>query len=555
MTRSKGTVLVVDDESDSLKLLTGILTEQGYRVRPANSGKLALASVALDHPELILLDIRMPGMDGFEVCRQLKRSEQSRRIPLIFISASTNVDEHVVGLSSGAVDFITKPIRREELLARVRTHIELGRLQTHLEKEVVERTTALEGAIERLQSESAERRRAEAGLQESEERFRTMADAAPVMIWASGTDKLCSFFNKGWMEFTGRQITEELGNGWASGVHPDDLERCYATYCYSFDARRTFEMEYRLRRADGEYRWVLDKGVPRFAPGGTFAGYVGCCTDVTDVKRAQEQSLARQKLESMGLMASGIAHDFGNLLGSILASADFIVERDHTLSYQEELQTINTAAIRGAELVRELMIYAGHQSPEFEAVDLATLVNEMLHLFRVVISKPATLKMDLGEHLPPVRANPTQLRQVVMNLITNASDAIGNRPGEVHVSAQLVHIVDGAVPVPEGDYLRLRVRDTGVGMTREVQAKMFDPFFSTKQAGRGLGLAVVQGIVRGHGGAITVASDVGKGTTFEVLLPCTNQVSKRERGPTIARSDGSLLNLSSKLSVQRTTKH
>jgi PAS domain S-box-containing protein len=545
MTRSKGTVLVVDDESDSLKLLTGILTEQGYHVRPANSGKLALASVALDRPELILLDIRMPGMDGFEVCRQLKRSERSRRIPLIFISASTNVDEHVAGLSLGAVDFITKPIRREELLARVRTHIELGRLQTHLQKEVVERTTALEGAIERLQSESAERRRAEAGLQESEERFRTMADAAPVMIWASGTDKLCSFFNKGWIEFTGRQITEELGDGWASGVHPDDLERCYATYCHSFEARMSFEMEYRLRRADGEYRWVLDKGVPRFAPGGTFAGYVGCCTDVTDLKRVQEQSLTRQKLESMGLMASGIAHDFGNLLGSILASADLIVERDHTLSCQEELQTINTAAIRGAELVRELMIYAGRESSTFEPVDVATLVNETLHLFRVVISKQVTLKIDLGEHLPPVRANPTQLRQVVMNLITNASDAIGNRPGEVHVSAQLVHIGDGAIPVPEGDYLRLRVCDTGVGMTREVQARIFDPFFSTKQAGRGLGLAVVQGIVRGHGGAITVASHVGKGTTFEVLLPCTNQVSNVNGARPSARSDRSLLNLSS----------
>jgi PAS domain S-box-containing protein len=548
MTGSKGTILIVDDESDSLKLLRGILVEQGYRVRPANSGKLALASVAVEPPELILLDIRMPGMDGLEVCRQLKNAEESRRIPIIFLSASTNVEEHVIALSSGAVDFVTKPIRKEELLARVRTHLELGRLQSRLQKEVADRTTALRGAIEQLQSETVERRRAQAGLQESEDRFRAMADAAPVLVWASGSDKLCTFFNKGWLEFTGRPLSEELGDGWVSNVHPDDLERCYETYASSFDARRSFEMEYRLRRSDGEYRWLLDKGVPRFAPGGIFAGYVGCCTDVTDVKRAQEQSLARQKLESMGLMASGIAHDFSNLLGSILGSAELMVQRDDLLLDQEELQTIKTAATRGAELVRELMIYAGRESTAFEPVDIVTLVNEILHLLRVIISKRVTLHVDLDQHLPPVHANPTQLRQVVMNLITNASEAIGDRPGEICVATQLTNVGEeftASTNLHTGNYLRLRVSDTGSGMTSDVQARIFDPFFSTKHAGRGLGLAVVQGIVRAHGGAITVASDVGKGTTFEILLPCASQVARREPAVTIARFDHSLPNVSS----------
>jgi signal transduction histidine kinase len=282
-------------------------------------------------------------------------------------------------------------------------------------------------------------------------------------------------------------------------------------------------MEYRLRRADGKYRWFLDRGTPRFS-GGVFLGYVGSCLDISDLKRAQEEALSRQKLESMGLMATGIAHDFNNLLGTILASADLLsTEQVEGLSSVEEVDRIKTAAIRGAELIRELMIYAGHESPAFEPVNFEALVNEMLHLLKVAISKRVTLKTDLGKDLPPVRASSSQLRQLVLNLITNASDAIGDRAGEIRISAQLVKIAgEPAASLPDGDYLRLEVSDTGSGMTREVRPRIFDPFFSTKETGRGLGLAVVHGIIRAHGGAINVTSKSGKGTTFEVLLPCAN---------------------------------
>jgi formate hydrogenlyase transcriptional activator len=279
-------ILVVDDESESLVLTTGILAAAGYQVRSADSGRLALASIAAWLPDLILLDIRMPGIDGFEVCRRFKASEGTRNIPLIFISAATEVEERVKGLALGAVDFVSKPFRREELLARVRTHLELGRLRANLEEQVSQRTIELRATIERLR--------------ESEERFRSMADTAPVMIWISGIAKLCTFFNKVWLEFTGRTMEQELGDGWAKGVHQDDLDRCIAIYSESFDARRSFKMEYRLRRADGEYRWIQDEGVPRFTPDGTFAGYIGSGIDVTEIRHATEKlQTAYSKIEKL----------------------------------------------------------------------------------------------------------------------------------------------------------------------------------------------------------------------------------------------------------------
>lgn len=369
-----------------------------------------------------------------------------------------------------------------------------------------------------------ERRQTEATLRESEERFRNMADTAPVMIWVADRDKGCTFFNKVWLAFTGRKLEQELGNGWAEGVHPDDREQCWKSYAAAFDARRSFQIEYRLRRADGEYRLLLDSGVPRFAPGGVFSGYIGSCTDITELKRVHEEVLATQKLESLGVLTAGIAHDFNNFLGSILAQAEMAeVAMAGGSGPEEEIKKIQAVAIRAAEVVRELMIYAGQDKGNFEAIDLSQVVREMLELLKVSISKHAVLETDLDEGLPPVMGNATQIRQVVMNLVINASEAIGNNPGIIHVStsrraAGEETAQDGTAIPPDGEFLELEVSDTGRGMTDEEKLKVFDPFFTTKFAGRGLGLSVVQGIVRAHGGTIHLKSTLGQGTSFRILL-------------------------------------
>jgi len=366
------------------------------------------------------------------------------------------------------------------------------------------------------------RKEIESALLESEERFRNMADTAPVMIWVIGPDKQPTFFNKGWLAFRGRTLEQELGGGVEEGIHPDDADRCAATYVASFAARGNLQMEFRLRRADGEYRSVLCNGVPRFAPGGVFAGYIGCVTDVTDLKRAQEEALARQKVKSVGDLAGGVAHDFNNLLGSILAVAEVaLTDMAAGMPGFAEIRSIKAVALRASEIVRELMIYSGQENATLEPVDISRLVDEMLQLLRVSISKRAVLMTDLGKSLPAIQANAPQIRQVVMNLITNASEAIGERDGVIQVTTE-------RVTLPEGDHVQLAVADNGCGMTEETQARIYDPFFTTKVAGRGLGLAAVQGIVRAHGGAIKLTSQPGEGTTFEVLLPCSGQPSNQD---------------------------
>jgi len=218
------------------------------------------------------------------------------------------------------------------------------------------------------------------------------------------------------------------------------------------------------------------------------------------------------------------------------------MERAEGSAAEEELQRIKTASIRGAEIVRELMIYGGEESGAFELVDISALINEMLELLKISISKNTILQPEMGHDLPPIYANPAQIRRVVMNLVTNASEAIEKRPGAIRVTTTKMKVgadspAGPGVNLAEGDYLRLEVSDTRSGMTPEVQARIFDPFFTTRHAGRGLGLAAVQGIIRSHGGTINVDSTSGQGTHFEILLPFTDQAARETRDITVIPSD------------------
>jgi len=361
-------------------------------------------------------------------------------------------------------------------------------------------------------------------LRESEGRLKSAERLAHVGHWSWDLNSKQVIWSEECFRIFGRPTDCQPSYGeFLEAVRPQEIELVKRAEKERLANKSGTSIEYRIVRPDGDVRTVKSVAEVVLDEEGRPVRMFGAVQDITDVRRAQEESVARQKMESLGVLAGGIAHDFNNLLGSILAEAE-LVEADLPAdsSPVEEIQRIKAVAMHGAEMVRELMIYAGQdQTSLVEPVDLSRLVEEMLELLKVSSSKQVVLKIDLDRELPSVGGNASQIRQVVMNLVINASEAIGGKEGVIRVATS--RVTGRLANLPTGNYVRLEVSDTGCGMTEEVKAKIFDPFFSTKFPGRGLGLAVVQGIVRSQGGAIHLISTPGQGTTFQVLLPCTSK--------------------------------
>jgi PAS domain S-box-containing protein len=383
----------------------------------------------------------------------------------------------------------------------------------------------------------SERKRAEAALRESEERFRRVFEEGPLGLALVGRDYRFLKVNSALCQMVGYSEEELVRKNFGDITHPEDLRADVELAERLFRREIPFyRMQKRYVKKNGEILWINLTASILFNLEGQPLYGVAMVEDITEVKRTQEEAFARQKLESVGTLAGGIAHDFNNLLGAIEAQAELaLVDLNAGSSSQEELKTICGLATRGSEIVRQLMIYAGKESEVAELIDLSEIVEEMLPLLKVSLSKHALLTSELDQDLPLTRATAAQFRQILMNLVTNASDAIGDQEGVIRVKTRRVRVAEesGAVSqtLPKGDCLALEVSDTGAGMTLETQSKVFDPFFTTKSVGRGLGLAVVQGIVRNLGGTIHVASEPGEGTTFRILLPCTLAATTETASP------------------------
>ncbi|HWB87343.1 MAG TPA: PAS domain S-box protein [Bryobacteraceae bacterium] len=363
-------------------------------------------------------------------------------------------------------------------------------------------------------------------MREGEERFRRVFEEGPLGLALVGRDYRFVKVNSALCRMVGYSEAELIQKTFAEITHPDDIFADVELAERLFKREIPFfRMQKRYVKKTGEVIWINLTASIILKPDGEPLHGIAMVEDITEIKHSQEEALIRQKLESLGTLAGGIAHDFNNLLGAVQAQAELaLAEVDEASSCKEELQAICQVAMRGSEIVRQLMIYAGEESSVVGLIDLSKTVDEMLSLLKVSVTKHAVIEAHLNQRLPAVRASAAQIRQIVMNLITNASDAIGDRDGVIRVITGQVTLKEiSASPssrtLPDGDYVQLEVTDTGRGISLQTQAMVFDPFFTTKGAGRGLGLAVVQGIVRSLGGVIHVASEQDKGTTFQVLLP------------------------------------
>lgn len=285
-------ILAIDDNPDNLISLKALIADlfRGFITYTATSGTEGIELARNHSIDVILLDVLMPVMDGFETCRLLKNDPLLRDIPVVFVTAlKEDRANKVRALEAGGEGFLSKPLDEQELVAQLTTMLKLKDANDfkrfemeRLEKMVNDRTRQLR---EELQRNSLLLQH----LKESEHHFRTLADGVNALIWTSGTDKMCNYFNEPWLRYTGRTIEQEIGNGWTEGVHPDDFDYCLDVYVSHFDRREPFSMEYRLRKANGEYGWLLDMGNPRFDSAGNFLGFIGFCYDVTEQKQVQDQ--------------------------------------------------------------------------------------------------------------------------------------------------------------------------------------------------------------------------------------------------------------------------
>ena len=379
-----------------------------------------------------------------------------------------------------------------------------------------------------LEMQNEELRSAREQLEVSRARYFDLYDLAPVGYLTLSKEGLILEANLTAASLLGVARSALAGQRFSSFIIQDDQEIYYFRLRVLFKNDRPQTCELRMRKKDGTQFWArLDAAAAR-DQGGT-PGWRIVISDITERKRAQEEAFASQKLESMGTLASGIAHDFNNLLGGVLAQAELALEEYQSgSSPEEELKRIRDGAIRGSEIVRQLMIYAGKESEAVGLVNVTEVARGMIELLNVSVSKHATLITDFGQSLPAVRGSTGQIQQIVMNLVTNASEALDDRGGVIRVTTRRVNIDHREAVskgVAGGDYVLLEVTDSGRGMSLETQARVFDPFFTTKSQGHGLGLGVVRGIVRGLGGAIHLQSEPGRGSTFQIFLRSTGIVA------------------------------
>lgn len=461
-------------------------------------------------PDCILLDFNLPDMDGLEVLPRLSGKNDRLPCAVVMLTAFGGEGVAVHAMKSGAMDYLPKG----QLAAEVLLHTVVN-------------------AIERFQMRQRidEQRSA---LERSTRQYQTLLESLPHMVWTANAEGCLEYANRQWLDYTGLGIEQPGQLGWDGLLHPEDRERTWSAWNQARQAGSVFEIEHRLKRAaDGTYRWHLVRAVPFRGVAGEITNWFGSCTEIENQKLAETVNLQKEKLQGIGQLAAGVAHDFNNLLVVILGGASYAMESlPPSHQAQTMLQSVVRAGERAAELTAKMLAYAGEGNLYIEQTDLNKLVRDTCDSLRASIPRTIQLTIQPGPDLPPVTTDCRHMRQVIVDLVRNAVEAIReDAAGTISVRTATMEVGEGSMAVvTAGKYVELEVGDTGCGMDEDTQQKIFDPFFSTKFAGRGLGLAAVHGFVRSSGGGVQVDSAPGKGTRFRILLPTAPVVAKSRGG-------------------------
>ncbi len=491
------TVLIVDDDTALRDSLADILWDEGYDPITTGTCADAIQIVKEKLPGAAFLDLKLPDGAGTTLLADLKQIDPECICTIV--TAYADLDSAVAALEKGAFQYLQKPVRPLELLnllEKIFDIIDLRRAKFQAEEK----------------------------LRESENRFRAIFETAEDAIFMKDQDRKFVLVNPKAETFWGFSASALMGHTVEKFSTEDNAKKDRES-----DARvlrgETVEEDC-TRLVDGINRTYHVIRVPMNDASGRVSGICSIARDITDKLKMEAQLAQSQKMEAIGTIAGGIAHDFNNILGAIVGYTELAqLDLSKGSKTSAHLDAMLRSAKRATDLVKQILAFSHQDWQTAKPIQLTPVVKECLELMRASLPTTINIQQQLADDAGIVNANPTQIQQVLMNLITNAAHAIGAEGGDIYVKLENMHISDGhtisSVQLEIGPYVMISVNDTGHGMDEATQKRIFDPYFTTKEkgVGTGLGLAVVQGIVTKAGGSVTVESNVGKGTSFRVYLP------------------------------------
>jgi PAS domain S-box-containing protein len=515
-------VLVVDDDERNLLAIRTVV-EDVAEVVVASSGEEALRQLLKGEFAVILLDVYMPGLDGYETAQIIRSREQTKRIPIVFLSAVNKEMEHLIrGYSMGAVDYVFKPVEPVVLKSKVAVFVDLFTMR----REIQRKARAEQALLDANLRANAERLRAEQELRMAQQRQQAIIESLPIVLYLEPLEanpRRPAFVSGNFEAVTGYTLDDVTAqpNLWADRLHDEDRSRVLEAISHRGQSG-AYSIEYRWQCASGEYKHFLDQAVLLRDPAGEPVEFAGTLMDVTDRKLLETQLVHARKMDAIGQLTGGIAHDFNNLLAAVLGGLGMI-ERRVTLNEDQQkiVGMTRHAAEQGSELVARLLAFARRQKLEPARVDIVKLADTVRDLLAHTLGGLVQLEWEPDDKVWCMYADEAQLELALMNLIINARDAMPDG-GKVEVAGENRTLEDGtSLGLKSGDYVVLTVRDTGSGIPPDILEQVMEPFFTTKDVGKGtgLGLSMVYGFAKQSGGAIHIESEVGHGTRVEIWLP------------------------------------
>ncbi len=523
---STARILVVDDDERNLLALSEVLKPIG-RVVTASSGRDALRRLLKEDYAVILLDVFMPGLDGYETAALVRQREQTAQIPIIFLSAVNKETEHLVkGYEMGAVDYVFKPVDPMILRSKVSVFVDLYDKRRQIE----DQAQAEQELREAHYREQLERLKVEAELAESQQRQAAVLKALPIVLYVEEPEvalRVPQYVAGNFEALTGYSLeaTAAEPNFFEARLHPDDRNLVKEALRRRLETG-TMAIEYRWKCADGDYRHFFDQTVELPTAKGQVRRLAGTFMDVSDRKLLETQLVQAQKMDALGKLTGGVAHDFNNLLAAVLGGIH-VLQRRLELGDREQriVREMQHAAEQGAGLVRRMMAFARQQDLSPTSVEPSSLCESVAGLVSHALGGTVEVEWHCAGKGLNLNVDRGQLELALVNLIINARDAMPDG-GVVKVSIQPSgRDARGAAEI------QVRVQDEGVGIAGDILAKVTEPFFTTKDSGKGtgLGLSMVAGFAHQSGGTLEIHSEVGKGTTIDLFLPATEAPAARNQ--------------------------